>query len=216
MLNSKIATALILAAGLASTDAALAQAADTAETADTAIFGSWRNLHSASGADPVLEDLAFAVLPRAVERGTRFMVLDREGRQAVCCLVVDSARLDAIALETRYRLPGVWIADLLGNEETNRRQGEPYVFAMKRDGALVSHEFSTGAGAYSDLGGLLLPAGSTLDAAGGTVQRGADSWRIAFQSRRLADENGAVDRYTLQPEAAGAKPETVEVSYSTY
>ncbi|MGE8250890.1 MAG: decarboxylase, partial [Stenotrophomonas bentonitica] len=119
------------------------------------------------------------------------------------------------ALETRYRLPGVWIADLLGNEDYNRRHGDPHVFAMKREGDLVDHVFSQEGGGYSDLGGLLLPAGAALDASGGSVKFGTTTYRLQVQSQRFADDNGALDRYTLQPPAPAA-PVVVEVPYSTY
>ena len=187
----------------------------TAAAADAPVFGGWRKLHSANGAEPMLQDLPFAALPQAAAKGARFAIFDRESRRVVCCLVVDSERLDAISLETRYRLPGVWIADLLGSEDYNARRGQPQVYAMKRDGALVDYAFSDALGAYSDLGGLLLPANATLDAAGAIVL-GTDSYRLQFQSLPLADENGALDRYTLQPAAAGAAPVVVEVPFSTY
>jgi hypothetical protein len=208
MQSRKITAALIVKVGMA-----LAGSVMAAEP-EAPVFGGWRNLHSANGAAPVLEDLPFAILPRDVAKGSRFAVLDRENKQAVCCLVVDSERLDAIALETRYRLPGVWIADLLGNEDFNQRHGDRHVFAMKREDALVDHVFSDAGGAYSDLGGLLLPAGAALEE-GGSVKLGATSYRLQTQSQRFADDNGALDRYTLQPPAP-ASPVVVEVTYSTY
>ncbi len=209
MHSRKITAALIVTLGM--TMAGNAVAAEP----DAPVFGGWRNLHSASGAEPVLRNQPFAILPREVARGERFAILDRENKQAVCCLVVDSDRLDAIALETSYRLPGVWIADLLGNEDYNRRHGDPHVFAMKREGDLVDHVFSQEGGGYSDLGGLLLPAGAALDASGGSVKFGTTTYRLQVQSQRFADDNGALDRYTLQPPAPAA-PVVVEVPYSTY
>lgn len=188
--------------------------AGSAAAAGNPVFGGWRNLHSASGSEPVLQDLAFALLPAAAEKGERFAILDREGKRAVCCLVVDSERLDAIALETRYRLPGVWIADLLGSEEHNRRQGDPYVYAMTRDAELVEYPFSDLPEAYSDLGGLLLPAGAALEPSG-TVKVGSTRWNLQFRQLPLADENGALDRYTLLP-ASGGSGQVVEVPFSTY
>lgn len=209
MHSRKITAALIVTLGM--TMAGNAAAAEP----DAPVFGGWRNLHSASGAEPVLRNQPFAILPREVAKGERFAILDRENKQAVCCLVVDSDRLDAIALETSYRLPGVWIADLLGNEDYNRRHGDPHVFAMKREGDLVDHVFSQEGGGYSDLGGLLLPAGAALDAGGSTIKYGTTTYRLQVQSQRFADDNGALDRYTLQPPAPAA-PVVVEVPYSTY
>lgn len=186
----------------------------TAVAADTPDFGAWRNLHSANGSEPVQRDLPFASLPAAAGKGDRFAVLDREGKRVVCCLVVDSARLDAIALETRYHLPGVWIADLMGSQERNQRLGEPFVYAMTRDAELVAYPFTDLPEAYSDLGGLLLPAEATLDAAG-AVKLGARRWTLQFRRLPLADENGALDRYTLVP-AGGGSGQVVEVPFSTY
>jgi hypothetical protein len=197
--------ALLLAAALVGTSAA---------SAAEPLVGGWRNLHSASGAEPMLRDVPFAVLPRAATEGDRFAILDRESKRVVCCLVVDSPRLDAIALETRYRLPGVWIADLTGDEAYNRRRGEPHVYAMKRVDDLVDYAYSDAPEAYSDLGGLLLPADAGMDASG-TLTLGADRYRLQFTSLPFADENGALDRYTLQP--AGSAPAlVVEVPFSTY
>ncbi len=185
-----------------------------ASAAGAPTFGAWRNLHSASGSEPVLQDLAFALLPTAAEKGERFAILDRESKRTVCCLVVDSERLDAIALETRYHLPGVWIADLLGSEERNRRQGDPRVYAMTRDAELVDYAYSELPEAYSDLGGLLLPAGAALEP-GGIVKFGAAHWTLQFRRLPLADENGALDRYTLLP-STGGPAQVVEVPFSTY
>ena len=197
--------ALMLAMGLL--------AASTA-AAEEPLAGGWRNLHSANGAEPMLRNVPFAVLPRAAAKGDRFATLDRESKRVVCCLVVDSERLDAIGLETQYRLPGVWIADLTGSEDYNRRRGEPHIYAMKRDGDLLGHTYSDAPEAYSDMGGLLLPADATLDAAG-ALKLGATSYRLQFTSLPFADEAGALDRYTLQP-AGNAPPVVVEVPFSTY
>ncbi|HAI46717.1 MAG TPA: decarboxylase [Stenotrophomonas sp.] len=197
--------AMLLAAGLL--------VASTASAAEP-LLGGWRNLHSASGAEPMLRDVPFAVLPRAAAKGDRFAILDRESRRVVCCLVVDSERLDAIALETRYRLPGVWIADLSGEEAYNQRRGEPHIYQMKRDGDLVDYAYSDAPEAYSDLGGLLLPADAGMDATG-LLRLGGENYRLQFKSLPFADENGALDRYTLQP--PGSAPAlVVEVPFSTY
>ena len=98
MQSRKITAAVIVTLGMMMAGNAVA-----AEP-DAPVFGGWRNLHSASGAEPVLRNQPFAILPGEVAKGERFAILDRENKQAVCCLVVDSDRLDAIALETRYRL----------------------------------------------------------------------------------------------------------------
>lgn len=202
--------ALLLGTCLLAASAASAAAAEPAGP----VVGGWRNLHSANGADPALRDVPFAVLPQAAAKGARFAILDREAGRVVCCLVVESDRLDAIALETRYRLPGVWIADLTGGEEYNRRRGEPHIYEMKREGDLVGHVYSDEPEAYSDMGGLLLPADAGMDTAGG-LTLGGTPYRLQFKSLPLADENGALDRYTLQP-ASTAPAIVVEVPFSTY
>ncbi|MEG2805178.1 decarboxylase [Stenotrophomonas sp.] len=178
------------------------------------LVGGWRNLHSANGADPMRRDVPFAVLPRAAAKGDRFAILDRESRRVVCCLVVESERLDAIALETRYRLPGVWIADLSGDEAYNRRRGEPHIYEMARVDELVDYAYSDAPEAYSDMGGLLLPADAGMDAAG-KLTLGATGYRLQFTSLPFADENGALDRYTLQA-GDGAPALVVDVPFSTY
>lgn len=199
--------ALLLAMGLLAASTAVAAGAEP-------LAGGWRNLHSASGAEPTLRNLPFAVLPQAAAKGDRFAIFDRESRRVVCCLVVDSERLDAIALETRYRLPGVWIADLTGSEDYNRRRGEPHIYAMKRDGDLPGYTYSDAPEAYSDMGGLLLPADAGMDASG-ALMLGASRYRLQFTSLPFADEAGALDRYTLQP-AGNAPPVVVDVPFSTY
>ncbi|WP_246864012.1 MULTISPECIES: decarboxylase [Stenotrophomonas] len=210
MQGRTISQALLLALGLVAGLDAAAQA-----TTDAKVFGGWRNLHSENGAEPALEDIPFAMLPAEAAKGTRFAVLDREGKRTVCCMVVTSDRLDAAALEQRYRLPGVWISDVLNEGTTESRPYEPRVYEMKRDGALQTYAFFDAAEAYSDLGGLLLPPSATLDAAG-NVKVGADRYTLQFQSTAFADDDGALDRFTLRPVGKPGKPVIVEVPYGTY
>lgn len=152
MQGRNITQALLLALGLSVALDAAAQGATTAP-----VFGGWRNLHSANGVEPAQDDLAFAMLPTTAAKGTRFAILDREAKRVVCCMVVSSDRLDAGVLETQYRLPGVWVSDLLNEGNDTPPPYEPRVYEMKRDGALATYVFHDAIEAYSDLGGLLLP-----------------------------------------------------------
>lgn len=209
MQGRNITQALLLALGLAVGLDAAAQAAPAAP-----VFGGWRNVHSANGVEPAQDDLAFAMLPTPVAKGTRFAILDREANRVVCCMVVSSDRLDAGVLETQYRLPGVWVSDLL-NEGNDTPPYEPRVYEMKRDGALATYVFHDAIEAYSDLGGLLLPPGASIDAAG-TVKTGTRSYKLQFQTTTFTDEDGTLDRFTLRPVGAPGAAVVVEVPYATY
>lgn len=210
MQGRNITQALLLALGLSVALDAAAQGATTAP-----VFGGWRNLHSANGVEPAQDDLAFAMLPTTAAKGTRFAILDREAKRVVCCMVVSSDRLDAGVLESQYRLPGVWVSDLLNEGNDTPPPYEPRVYEMKRDGALATYVFHDAIEAYSDLGGLLLPPGASIDAAG-TVKTGTRSYTLQFQSTTFADEDGTLDRFTLRPVGSPGAPVVVEVPYATY
>ncbi|MCF7751401.1 hypothetical protein KQ945_11620 [Bacillus subtilis subsp. subtilis] len=210
MLGRNITQALLLALGLAAALDAAAQAATTAP-----VFGGWRNLHSANGIEPAQDDLAFAMLPTTAAKGTRFSILDREANRVVCCMVISSERLQADALETQYKLPGVWVSDLLNEGTDTTPPYAPRVYEMKRDGALASYVFHDAVEAYSDLGGLLLPPDASIDATG-TIKTGGAAYRLQFQSTTFADEDGALDRFTLRPVGKAGAPAIVEVPYATY
>ena len=210
MQGRNITQALLLALGLAVGLDAAAQAA-----AATPVFGGWRNLHSASGVEPVQQDLAFAMLPTTAAKGTRFSILDREAKRVVCCMVVSSDRLEAAALENQYKLPGVWVSDLLNEGTDATPPYEPRVYEMKREDALASYVFHDDLGAYSDLGGLLLPPDASIDATG-TIKTGAAQYRLQFQSTSFTDDDGALDRFTLRPVGTPGAPVIIEVPYATY
>jgi len=176
-------------------------------------FGGWRNLGSRDGAEPALRDVPFALLPRAVARDARFSIYDRESKRLVCCLQVASAELDDTALRKVYQLPEPWVADLR-NDRSAARPWPTRVYEMRRTDELVDYGFSDAPEAYSDLGGLLLPASARL-LPDGSVQAGA-TYRLQFRSTPLGDDSSALDRFTLQPEQDAGKPVVVEVSYGTY
>ncbi len=210
MQGRNITQALLLALGLSVALDAAAQGATTAP-----VFGGWRNLHSANGVEPAQDDLAFAMLPTTAAKGTRLAILDREAKRVVCCMVVSSDRLDAGVLETQYRLPGVWVSDLLNEGNDTPPPYEPRVYEMKRDGALATYVFHDAIEAYSDLGGLLLPPGASIDAAG-TVKTGTRSYTLQFQTTTFTDEDGTLDRFTLRPVGSPGASVVVEVPYATY
>ncbi|WP_369039028.1 decarboxylase [Stenotrophomonas maltophilia] len=193
-----------------------ALAADPAADAasDTPVFGAWRNLQTEAGYQPAQRDLAFAMLPQAATRGDRFVILDREGKRAVCCLQVASESLGVAVLREQYHLPQAGVTDL-SNGRSPARPYLPHVYAMQRVDELADYVFADVAGAYSDLGGLLLPEAAALDAEGAGVRLGEAHYRLQFHRQPLADDDGALDRYTLQP-AAPAPPVVVEVPFGTY
>ncbi|HEL2977779.1 TPA: decarboxylase [Stenotrophomonas maltophilia] len=191
---------------------ALCLAAPLAHAAEPT-FGGWRNLDSRDGAEPALRDVPFAVLPTTVARDARFSIYDRESKRLVCCLQVASAELDDTALRKTYQLPEPWVSDLRNGRST-ARPWPTRVYQMRRTDELVGYGFSDAPEAYSDLGGLLLPADARL-LPDGSVQAGA-TYRLQFRSTPLGDDSSALDRFTLQPLQGEGKPVVVEVSYGTY
>lgn len=109
---------LLASIGLAT--AGLAAMADPAPV----LFGGWRNLATAADAGYVEENMAFAMLPAVVARGTRMAVLDEERKQTVCCLEVVSVPLEDSLLRHRFDLPGVWVSDLRNDWNIDHR---PYL-----------------------------------------------------------------------------------------
>lgn len=182
--------------------------------AEAPMFGAWRNLQTESGYAPAQRNLAFAMLPQAATRGDRFAILDREGRRTVCCLQVASPSLGVAALREQYHLPQAWVTDL-SNGRSPARPYVPHVYAMQRVDELADYSFADVPGAYSDLGGLLIPEGAALEADGSAVRLGDSRYPLQFQRQPHADDDGALDRYTLQA-GEGAAPFVVEVPFGTY
>jgi hypothetical protein len=176
---------------------------------ETPVFGAWRNLQTESGYVPAQRNLAFAMLPQAATRGDRFAILDREGKRTVCCLQVASPSLGVAALRGQYHLPQAWVTDL----SNGRSPARPY--AMQRVDELTDYSFADVPGAYSDLGGLLIPEGAALEADGSAVRLGETRYPLHFQRQPPADDDGALDRYSLQT-GEGAAPIVVEVPFGTY
>ncbi|QKW56516.1 decarboxylase [Stenotrophomonas sp. NA06056] len=185
-----------------------------APDADAPVFGAWRNLQTEAGYQPPQRNLAFAMLPQAATRGDRFVILDREGKRAVCCLQVASESLGVAALREQFHLPQAGVTDL-SNGRSPARPYLPHVYAMQRVDELADYRFADVAGAYSDLGGLLLPDAAGLAADGSEVRLGEAHYRLQFHRQPLADDDGALDRYTLQVLPAGV-PVVVEVPFGTY
>jgi len=150
------------------------------EQVQSPVFGAWRNLQTESGYAPAQRNLAFAMLPQAATRGDRFAILDREGKRTVCCLQVASPSLGVAALREQYHLPQAWVTDL-SNGRSPARPYVPHVYAMQRVDELADYSFADVPGAYSDLGGLLIPEGAwRLQRPG----RSADSGRCRAGGRR--------------------------------
>ncbi|OBU70750.1 decarboxylase [Stenotrophomonas maltophilia] len=182
--------------------------------AEPLVFGAWRNLQTEAGYEPAQRDLAFAMLPQAATRGDRFAILDREGKRTVCCLQVASPSLGVAALRGHYHLPQAWVNDL-SNGSSPARPYLPHVYAMQRVDELADYRFADVPGAYSDLGGLLIPEGATLEADGSAIRMADNRYPLHFQRQPHADDDGALDRYTLQM-GEGAAPVVVEVPFGTY
>ncbi|MGF6416579.1 hypothetical protein ABH900_000040 [Stenotrophomonas sp. AN71] len=183
-------------------------------SADAPVFGAWRNLQTEVGYAPAQRNLAFAMLPQAATRGDRFAILDREGKRPVCCLQVASPSLGVAALREQYHLPQAWVTDL-SNGRSPARPYMPHVYAMQRVDELADYGFADVPGAYSDLGGLLVPEGAALEADGNTLRLGDSHYLLQFQRLPQADDDGALDRYTLQA-GEGVAPIVVEVPFGTY
>lgn len=185
-----------------------------AAAAETPVFGAWRNLQTEAGHVPAQRDLAFAMLPQAATRGDRFAIVDREGKRTVCCLQVASPSLGVAALREEYHLPQAWVTDL-SNGRSPERPYLPHVYAMQRVDELADYGFADVPGAYSDLGGLLIPEGAALEPDGNAIRLGDTRYLLHFQRQPHADDDGALDRYTLQA-GEGAAPIVVEVPFGTY
>ncbi|MGE8253581.1 MAG: decarboxylase [Stenotrophomonas sepilia] len=182
--------------------------------AEAPVFGAWRNLQTEAGYAPAQRNLAFAMLPQAATRGDRFAIVAREGKRAVCCLQVASPSLGVAALREQYHLPQAWVTDL-SNGRSPARPYLPHVYAMQRVDELADYRFTDVPGAYSDLGGLLIPEGAALEADGSAVRLGDDRYSLHFQRQPHAEDDGALDRYTLQA-GEGVAPIVVEVPFGTY
>ncbi|MEN6683540.1 decarboxylase [Stenotrophomonas pavanii] len=193
---------------------ALAAQPAPAAVAETPVFGAWRNLQTEAGHVPAQRDLAFAMLPQAATRGDRFAIVDREGKRTVCCLQVASPSLGVAALREEYHLPQAWVTDL-SNGRSPARPYLPHVYAMQRVDELADYGFADVPGAYSDLGGLLIPEGAALEPDGNAIRLGDTRYLLHFQRQPHADDDGALDRYTLQA-GEGAAPIVVEVPFGTY
>ncbi len=193
---------------------ALAAQPAPAAAAETPVFGAWRNLQTEAGHVPAQRDLAFAMLPQAATRGDRFAIVDREGKRTVCCLQVASRSLGVAALREEYHLPQAWVTDL-SNGRSPARPYLPHVYAMQRVDELADYGFADVPGAYSDLGGLLIPEGAALEPDGSAIRLGDTRYLLHFQRQPHADDDGALDRYTLQA-GEGAAPIVVEVPFGTY
>ncbi|MDT3454258.1 decarboxylase [Stenotrophomonas pavanii] len=185
-----------------------------AAAAETPVFGAWRNLQTEAGHVPAQRDLAFAMLPQAATRGDRFAIVDREGKRTVCCLQVASPSLGVAALREEYHLPQAWVTDL-SNGRSPARPYLPHVYAMQRVDELADYGFADVPGAYSDLGGLLIPESAALEPDGSAIRLGDTRYLLHFQRQPHADDDGALDRYTLQA-GEGAAPIVVEVPFGTY
>ncbi len=193
---------------------ALAAQPAPAAAAETPVFGAWRNLQTEAGHVPAQRDLAFAMLPQAATRGDRFAIVDREGKRTVCCLQVASPSLGVAALREEYHLPQAWVTDL-SNGRSPARPYLPHVYAMQRVDELADYGFADVPGAYSDLGGLLIPEGAALEPDGNAIRLGDTRYLLHFQRQPHADDDGALDRYTLQA-GEDAAPIVVEVPFGTY
>lgn len=204
--------AVLCVLGTSTAIAAAEPAPDAA--AEAPLFGAWRNLQTEVGYTPAQRNLAFALLPQAATRGDRFAILDREGKRTVCCLQVASESLAVAALREQYHLPQAGVTDL-SNARSPARPYLPHVYAMQRVDELADYGFTDVAGAYSDLGGLMVPEGAALEADGASLRLGEAHYRLQFQRQPLADDDGALDRYILQPTPAGPAV-VVEVPFGTY
>ncbi|HDS1300614.1 TPA: decarboxylase [Stenotrophomonas maltophilia] len=207
-------TMMALALSMLSMAFAVAAAEPEPASAEPPVFGAWRNLQTEAGFVPAQRNLAFGMLPQAASRGDRFAILDREGKRTVCCLQVASPSLGVAALHEQYHLPQAWVTDL-SNGRSPARPYVPHVYAMQRVDELADYSFADVPGAYSDLGGLLIPEGAALDADGSAVRLGDSRYPLHFQRQPHADDDGALDRYTLQA-GEGAAPIVVEVPFGTY
>ena len=180
--------------------------------AEAPVFGAWRNLQTEAGYAPAQRNLAFAMLPQAATRGDRFAIVDREGKRAVCCLQVASPSLGVAALREQYHLPQAWVTDL-SNGRSPARPYLPHVYAMQRVDELADYGFTDVPGPTATWG-LLIPESAALEADGSAVRLGDDRYPC-ISSASHAEDDGALDRYTLQA-GEGVAPIVVEVPFGTY
>lgn len=198
---------LLASIGLAT--AGLAAMADPAPV----LFGGWRNLATAADAGYVEENMAFAMLPAVVARGTRMAVLDEQRKQTVCCLEVVSVPLEDSLLRHRFDLPGVWVSDLRNDWNIDHRPYLPEVFALQRRDALVDYHFDENG--YGHLGGLLVPADARITPQG-TLHTGSQTFTVDIDTQPMANDNGSMSRYTLTDTRNPQHRYTVEVPVATY
>jgi hypothetical protein len=171
------------------------------------VIGGWRMVSDQAGT----HEYRFAMLPQAVPEGTRFVAVDWKAKKLVCCLTVQGGEVAEGTLRNKLHIPGVWVADLVNDWSGEDAPYRPRLFALTPSGVFRTHQF--GGNSVAMRGGLLLPADSHGDTQGRLVI-GQESYQSKHATRALADDDGAVDVYTLTP-SSGGKRVVVEVPFGT-
>jgi hypothetical protein len=171
------------------------------------VIGGWRAVKDQSWNN----EYRFAMLPRQVPEGTKFVAIDWLARKQVCCLVVHGEEVSEDTLRNKFKIPEVWITDLVNGWSMDDAPYRPRLFVLTPNATFRAHNFA-GTPAFMH-GGLLLTTDSNMDSQG-HIMIGQERYRGKFIRRLLADDDGAVHVYTLTP-LSGGKPVIVEVPFGT-
>lgn len=173
--------------------------------ADEPVIGGWRKAAN----ENETREYRFAMLPKPVAKGTRFVAVDWKSRKLICCLTVQSAEISEDTLRDQLKIPNSRICDLVNGWSMDQAPYRPRIFSVTADGALKNYQFA-GEPAFMH-GGLLLPEDSQMDAKG-RLFIGEARYRANFSVRALGDDDGAVHVYTIKP-ISGGKTAKVEVPF---
>lgn len=174
--------------------------------------GGWRNLTIGPAYSVADQRSAFVMLPADAGKGSRFTVMDLARWQPVCCLEVNSPRLQRTTLVHSYQVPGVWATDL--DSGLDNGAGAPsHVFAARPVGRLKGYAFEGHFTESGEMGGLLLPADAKA-AGAGKVSFGGVTYSVVREVDSLPDDDGGLETYRLTPDAGGAA-QTIDVRFGT-
>ena len=164
--------------------------------ADEPVIGGWRKVAN----ENETREYRFAMLPKPVAKGTRFVAVDWKRRKLICCLTVQSAEISENTLRDRLKIPNSRVCDLVNDWNMDEAPYRPRLFIVTADAALRNHSF---AGEPPFLyGGLLLPEDSRMDAKGHLFV-GEEQYSTSFSVRELGDDDGAVHVYAVKPLSGG-------------
>lgn len=180
---------------------------------DDAAFAGWRRLRSDGGGEPVSEERLFVMVHGAAKPARRYEVVDLEHGRLLCCLQVQAGALSEDRLVQEFHLPGPWVTDLVNGWNLDG-PFRPSVYAAVPVDALAADDRAL-LERQSRPGGLAAAAGARFEAPA-TLALGTRRHLVENRLDALADDDGAVETFTLRPAGERAEPVIIEVPFATY